>query len=115
MGILNKLFIPCLIAHWQFPWPLPGSLWQARWRPAEAYFGMVAPFAYLKARVLDASTLAVLRERTATFSYPVVRPSTQPSGMETWAGVSKDDKLANIRQAVNGAIGVTLPAIIDSK
>lgn len=81
-------------------------------KTAEAYFGMVVPFAYLKLRVVDAATLNVLSERTATYSYPVVRPSTQPSGMETWASMSKDDKLASIRQAVEGAVQGTVPALL---
>ena len=84
-------------------------------RTAEAYFGMVAPFAYLKIRVLDAATLSVLQEKAVTFSFPVVRPSNHPSGMATWTGMTTSEKLVNIRQAVDGAVEKALPLVMSAQ
>lgn len=73
--------------------------------------GIVAPFAYVKVRLLDASTLAVVHEVKATESMIVARPSTAAAA-GTWAAVSDADKVAYLGQLITQALEAATPDLL---
>ncbi len=72
--------------------------------------GMLGPFAYVKIRILDATTLAQIGERNFTQSSILVRPSTVPSAMALWESMSNAEKLDKLKleliASVNGAMAM---------
>ncbi|MQA42016.1 hypothetical protein [Rugamonas aquatica] len=74
--------------------------------------GMLGPFAYVKARLLDARTLALVGEVKSNQSSIVVRPSSEASGMEIWDTMASPEKVdlinALLSDAVKGAMAPLL-------
>ena len=73
--------------------------------------GIVAPFAYVKVRLLDASTLAVVHEVKARESMIVARPSTA-AAVGTWAAVSDADKVSYLGQLLTQALEAAIPQLL---
>ena len=82
---------------------------------AESYFGMVAPFAYLKVRLVDVQTMQVLRAEPAVYSFPLARASSYPNAMAMWSDRTTDQKMKDMRDAVDGALAPALKALINTK
>ncbi len=74
--------------------------------------GMVAPFAYVRVRLVDAMTLDVLAEGTARQSTVIAQPSAESSGMELFRKMTGADKARHLRAALDAAMGTVLPAVV---
>lgn len=74
--------------------------------------GMLAPFAYVRVRLVDALTLNVIAEGTAKQSAVIVRPSAESSGMETFVNMTGPDKVKHIRTALESAMESVLPGVM---
>lgn len=74
--------------------------------------GMVVPFAYVKVRLLDAVTLAVLGEADATASRIIVRPAASATADAIWLSLSNAQKTAHLRQLLGCAMQSTVPQLL---
>jgi hypothetical protein len=74
--------------------------------------GMLAPFAYVRVRLVDALTLDVIAEGTAKQSSIIVRPSADSSGMETFTKMPGSEKIKHIRTALESAMESVLPGLV---
>jgi hypothetical protein len=73
--------------------------------------GIVAPFAYVTIRLLDARTLEVVREVRVTESTIVARPSTD-AAVGTWAAVSDADKVSYLGHLLTQAVTAAMPQLL---
>jgi len=71
--------------------------------------GMVAPFAYVRVRLVEADSLRVVGQGTAKQSFVIVRPSADSSGMDTFNKMTGADKVRNVRTALEYAMDAALP------
>lgn len=76
--------------------------------------GMVVPYAYVKVRLLDAGTLALVGQASARESRIIVRPSASPKAQELWTTLSHADKVDHLRGLLGCAMRVTLPQLLGS-
>jgi hypothetical protein len=76
--------------------------------------GMVAPFAYVRVRLVDAATLDVLAEATAKQSSIIAKPSADSSGMEIFVDMTAADKVRHIRSVLEDAMSGVLPAVMEN-
>ncbi|KRC03705.1 hypothetical protein [Duganella sp. Root198D2] len=74
--------------------------------------GMVAPFAYVRVRLLEADSLNVIGEGTAKQSFILARPSADSSGMDTFNKMTGADKVKNVRTALEYAMEAILPGVL---
>lgn len=74
--------------------------------------GIVAPFAYIQVRLLDAATLEVLRSFRATESLIEAKPSASDDAIGTWASISDKEKLDMLQYLINKGIAAGMPALI---
>lgn len=74
--------------------------------------GMIAPFAYVRVRLVEADTLKVLGEGTAKESIVIAHPSADSSGMDTFTKMSAAEKIKNVRTALEQAMDCTLPGVL---
>jgi len=74
--------------------------------------GMVAPFAYVRVRLLEADSLKVLGEATAKQSFVIARPSADSTGMETFNNMTGADKIKNVRTALEHAMDAVMPGVL---
>lgn len=74
--------------------------------------GMVAPFAYVRVRLVEADSLKVVGQGTAKQSFVIVRPSADSSGMDTFNKMTGADKIKNVRTALEGAMEAILPSVL---
>jgi hypothetical protein len=66
--------------------------------------GMLGPFAYIRMRLLDATTLALVKEVKATRSSIVTKPSSEPSAMEMWTSLKTADKISHLNSLLGEAV-----------
>jgi hypothetical protein len=78
----------------------------------ESSSGMLGPFAYVKVRLLDATTLALVREAKATTSDILVRPSALPNAMEMWTSMPSAEKIGHIETLLGEAMNEAIPAVL---
>lgn len=78
----------------------------------EHSIGMVVPFAYVKVRLLDADTLAVLGEANATVSRIIVRPAASATADAVWQSLSGAEKTTHLRQLLGCAMQSTVPQLL---
>lgn len=74
--------------------------------------GMLAPFAYVRVRLVDAQTLNVIAEGSAKQSTIIARPSAESSGMETFLKMTGTDKVKHLRSALESAMDRILPDVL---
>ncbi len=74
--------------------------------------GMVAPFAYVRVRLLEADSLKVVGEGTAKQSFVIARPSADSTGMETFNNMTGADKIKNVRTALERAMDAVMPGVL---
>lgn len=74
--------------------------------------GMVVPFAYVKVRLLDADTLAVLGEANATASRIIVRPAASTTADDIWLTLSNGEKTGHLRALLACAMQSTVPQLL---
>lgn len=74
--------------------------------------GMLGPFAYVKARLLDARTLALVGEVKSNKSMIVVRPSAEASGMQVWENMGSAEKVELLNGLLNEAIKAAMPRLL---
>lgn len=74
--------------------------------------GIVAPFAYIQMRLLDAATLEVVGTVEATESSAVAKPSTTDDATGTWGAIGNADKLNYLRNLINVAVTDGMPALL---
>ncbi|SFG93253.1 hypothetical protein SAMN05518865_12387 [Duganella sp. CF458] len=74
--------------------------------------GMVAPFAYVRARLVEADSLKVVGEGTAKQSFIIARPSDDSYGMETFNKMTGADRVKNVRTALEHAMEAILPGVL---
>lgn len=74
--------------------------------------GMVAPFAYVRVRLVDADSLKVVGEGTTKQSFIIARPSADSTGMETFNKMSGADKIGNVRTALERAMDAVMPGVL---
>lgn len=78
----------------------------------ESEWGIVAPFAYVKIRLLDARTLEVVRESRALESHVLARSSATADAMGTWNAVSSEEKINFMRSLIRGAMEHAIPELL---
>jgi len=74
--------------------------------------GMVAPFAYVRVRLVEADSLKVVGEGTAKQSFIIARPSADSTGMETFNNMTGADKIRNVRTALERAMDAVMPGVL---
>ncbi len=74
--------------------------------------GIMMPYAYVRVRLLDAQTLAVVREVTARKSRIMMQPSVESSGMDGFNGLNGTEKAKHIRTVLDDAMAGTLPDLL---
>lgn len=79
---------------------------------ASASTGMLGPFAYLRVRLIDVRTLAVLKEAKATHSDIVVRPSASPNAMEMWTSMPSQEKIERLQDLIGKALKQAVPEVL---
>ncbi len=79
---------------------------------SEASSGMLGPYAYVKVRLLDATTLALVRETRATNSSILVKPSAMPNAMEMWTTLSSEKKIEYIKCLLGDAVREAVPGVL---
>lgn len=79
---------------------------------SESSTGMLGPFAYVRVRLLDAATLALLRETKSTKSFIIVRPSASPNAMEMWTSMASPAKIKHIEDLLGYAMQDAIPKVL---
>lgn len=74
--------------------------------------GMLAPFAYVRVRLVEVDTLKVVGEGTTKQSFIITRPSADSSGMDTFIKMNGADKIRNVRTALERAMEEVLPGVL---
>lgn len=74
--------------------------------------GMLGPFSYIKIRLLDARTLAVVGEIKATKSSIITRPSVEPSAMDIWTSLPSAEKAGYINALLAEAVTEALAPLL---
>lgn len=74
--------------------------------------GMLGPFAYVRVRLLDAATLALVRETKATRSLILAQPSATPSAMALWTSLPAPKKIAYIEDLLGAAMHEAIPGVL---
>lgn len=74
--------------------------------------GLVAPFAYVRVRLVEADSLKVVGQGTAKQSFVIARPSADSSGMDTFNKMTGADKIKNVRTALECAMDAVLPSVL---
>jgi hypothetical protein len=74
--------------------------------------GIMMPYAYVRVRLLDAQSLAVVRETTARKARIYAQPSVESSGMDGFNALSGTEKAKHIRTMLDDAMAVTLPDLL---
>ncbi|MES2164134.1 MAG: hypothetical protein V4476_23500 [Pseudomonadota bacterium] len=74
--------------------------------------GMLGPYAYVKARLLDARTLALVGDVKSNKSSIVVRPSAEASGMEIWDTMASAEKVELINGLLNEAVKAAMAPLL---
>lgn len=74
--------------------------------------GMVAPFAYVRVRLVEAESLKVVGEGTAKQSFVIAHPSADSSGMDTFNKMTGADKIKHVRTALECAMEAILPGVL---
>ncbi len=77
----------------------------------ESSNGMLTPFAYLKVRLVDAQTLAVLGERVVLESAVVTKP-THLDAMEAWQAMETSTKMGHLQRLLGMAMAGSVPGLI---
>ena len=87
----------------------------SRLRNAQTYdaaSGMLGPFAYIRVRLLDAATLAVVGDMKASKSAIIAPPSASPSAMDIWTGMDSAEKIAHITTLLGDAMDETITSLL---
>lgn len=74
--------------------------------------GIVAPFAYIQVRLLDAASLDVVRSFRATESLIEAKPSATDDAIGTWAAIGDKEKLDMLQYLINKGIAAGMPALM---
>ncbi len=74
--------------------------------------GMVAPFAYVRVRLVEAESLKVVGEGTAKQSFVIAHPSADSSGMDTFNKMTGADKIKHVRTALECAMEAILRGVL---
>ena len=74
--------------------------------------GMVAPFAYVRVRLVEAESLKVVGEGTAKQSFVIAHPSADSSGMDTFNKMTGADKIKHVRTALECAMEAILAGVL---
>jgi hypothetical protein len=74
--------------------------------------GMLGPFAYVKVRLLDASTLAVVREISATQSRIIIEPSASSNAVDIWATMPSTKKITYLEELICEAMQEAIPKVL---
>ena len=79
---------------------------------AEFSRGMLAPFAYVRVRLVDAATLAVLQTATVKQSVVLLQPSVDSSGMAMFQASTGAEKVDLLRSVVESAMRDAVPRVL---
>ncbi len=79
---------------------------------ADSSHGMVGPFAYVKVRLLDATTLQLVRQARAIHSSILVRPSALPNAMEMWTAMTSAKKVEHLENLLDRAMKEAIPPVL---
>jgi hypothetical protein len=74
--------------------------------------GMLVPFAYVRVRLLDAATLAVVHEATAKQSVVMTQPSLESTGMQLFQAQTSADKVQHMRHLLTLAMADMIPRVL---
>lgn len=72
--------------------------------------GVLAPFAYLKVRLIDANTLEVLNETIQRRSVPAANMGT--GSLAAWDALSNAQKIAFLQEAIKESVTAAIPKVI---
>jgi hypothetical protein len=74
--------------------------------------GILAPFAYIKVRLLDAKTLELVREVTATESISIGNYKPEETGFAAWNILSSSEKVTHLQKLLGLAMEHTIPKLL---
>jgi hypothetical protein len=76
---------------------------------ADSSQGMLGPFAYVKVRLLDASTLQLVRQARSIRSKILVKPSAMPNSMDMWTSMTSAEKIDQMESLLFTAMHEAVP------
>lgn len=79
---------------------------------SESATGMLTPFAHVKLRLLDATTLALVGEEDAVESTIIIRPSASPNAMDMWTKLTSATKIDYLDGLLGEAMKTAIPALL---
>lgn len=74
--------------------------------------GMLAPFAYVRVRLIDAATLDVMGEASSKQSIIMAQPSVESSGMQLFQAQTSADKVRHMRTLLESAMAEVMPRLL---
>ncbi len=77
--------------------------------------GMLGPYAYVKVRLLDAKTLAVVGETTATKSTIIITPNADADAMAIWNTLTGDAKFEYLQCLLEGAVKEASGSLLETE
>lgn len=75
----------------------------------DSALGLVAPFAYFRAALIDLASGAVVKEEVVNESYPLGTPAWKTG--ETWSSISAAEKMRNLQQLVREEVAKVVPKV----
>jgi hypothetical protein len=82
---------------------------------SESGRGMLGPFAYVKIRLLDAATLALVAEAKASKSSILIRPSAESSAMDMWTTMASAEKIKCIDELLGEAVAEAIAPLLNMR
>ena len=74
--------------------------------------GMLGLFAYVKVRLLDATTLALVGETVAPRSALITEPGASPNAMDIWTKLAAPKKIAYLEELLGQAMQDAIPKVL---
>ncbi|MES2261941.1 MAG: hypothetical protein V4724_25760 [Pseudomonadota bacterium] len=74
--------------------------------------GLLAPFAYVKVRLIDADTLEVLREVIQKKAYPVGHYNLGEASLYAWDALTSQQKILCLQAAIKEAMNDAVPKLL---
>lgn len=74
--------------------------------------GMLGLFAYVKVRLLDAGTLALVRESAAPQSHIIIEPGATANAMDIWTRLASPKKIAYLEELLGDAMQEAIPKVL---
>lgn len=76
--------------------------------------GLVAPFAYIKVRLIDAGTLEVMGEVVQKRAYPIGKLADAEASLVAWDVITAEQKVDYLKKLVRLTVKDTLPKLLGS-